>query len=179
VNYKIESDENKTIAYISIKVKPFKYFLSQFLKSTCLRTCLNTFLLVYKNLARFSSHIKQKLNKIKVKKKPCMNEQSFSSLFITVWCIPSCFFARTIRNWLSASHITVDASLVISFREFFTTKFCPSRIKSYVSFYRILCYIDVMTNWKSSIIVSTNNNVYWVTVTTLFLFQWYIILEWF
>ncbi len=36
-----------------------------------------------------------------------------------------------------------------------------------------------MTNWKSSSFVSNNNNVYWVTVTLLFLFQWDIILEWF
>jgi len=85
-----------------------------------------------------------------------MNEQSFSSLFVAV-----------------------DASLVISLQEWFATKFCPSRKNSYVSFYRVLCYIDLMTNWKSSIIVSSNNNVYWVIGTSLFLFQWYIILEWF
>jgi hypothetical protein len=71
-----------------------------------------------------------------------------------------------------------DAFLVVSLQEWFATKFCPSPIKSYVSFYHVLCYIDVRTNWKSSSIVSTNNNVYWVTVTPLFLFQWYIILEW-
>jgi hypothetical protein len=108
-----------------------------------------------------------------------MNEKSFPFLFITIRCIPSCFFARTICKWLFPSHIGVDASLVVSLQEWLVTDFCLSRIKSYVSFYHVLCYINVMTNWKSSSIVSTNYNVYWVAVTTLFLFQWYIILEWF
>jgi hypothetical protein len=85
-----------------------------------------------------------------------MNENSFSSLFVAV-----------------------DTSLVISLQEQFANDFYPSRIKSSVRLLHVLCYIDVMTNWKSSSIASTNNNVYWVTIKSLFLFQWSIILQWF
>jgi len=85
-----------------------------------------------------------------------MNENSFSSLFVVV-----------------------DASLVISLQEQFANDFCLSRIKSSVRLFHVLCYIDVMTNWTSSSIASNNNNVYWVTIKSLYLFQWSIILEWF
>jgi hypothetical protein len=84
VNYIIESDKNKTIAHLSIKVKLLKCFLSQFSKSTCLRT-FNSIFFSYKR---------------KIEQNQCMNEQSFPFLFITIWCIPSCFFARTICYWL-------------------------------------------------------------------------------
>jgi hypothetical protein len=42
VNYIIES-KKKTIAYLSIKVKSFKSFLSQLSKSTCLKEVSNPF----------------------------------------------------------------------------------------------------------------------------------------
>ncbi len=122
----------------------------------CLKVVSNTFFWVYKNLIRFSSHIKEKFIKINFKKNPHMNENSFSSLFVAV-----------------------DTSLVISLQEQFANDFYPSRINSSVRLLHVLCYIDVMTNWKSSSIASTNNNVYWVTIKSLFLFQWSIILEWF
>jgi hypothetical protein len=96
------------------------------------------------------------LIKINFKKNPCKNENSFSSLFVAV-----------------------DTSLVISLQEQFANDFCLSRIKSSVRLFHVLCYIDVMTNWTSSSIVFNNNNVYWVTIKSLFLFQWSIILEWF
>ncbi len=79
-----------------------------------------------------------------------MNDNSFSSLFIAV-----------------------DASLVISLQKRFGNDFCPSRIKSSVRVFHVLCFINAMTTWKSSSIASINNNVYWVTVRPLVIFQWY------